>query len=282
LIRTGAFERKLLVLVTSTGNGWVDSNAIDTLEYIHGGDTAVMAFQYSYLPSAISLLADKDAATDASIDMFDEVHQYWATLDEATRPDFYIHGLSLGAHGSQAAVSSVQLFNDPIDGALWAGPPFVSEFWQQLTENRDEGTPIWRPAYGDGTTIRFTNEGEGLQDNPEEWQDNRFIYIQQAGDPIVLFRPDSLYRPLEWLKPETRTPKAPPSMSWYPVVTFWQLIIDMWLGTKDTLPDGAGHRYGSPSYIDGWIALTEPEGWPAERVEAFKDYFLSLGNPNQP
>jgi uncharacterized membrane protein len=282
LLRTNAFERQALVLVTSTGNGWVDANAIDSLEYMYGGDTAIVAFQYSYLPSVYSLIADQDAATDASLAMFNEIHQYWQTLDEETRPVFYLYGLSLGAYGSQAAVSSVSLFNDPINGALWAGPPFVSEFWRQITRDRDPGSPIWRPVYQGGTTIRFTNQGEGLQDAPDAWQENRFIYLQQAGDPIVFFPPDSLYREPEWLSEESRSPKAPSTMRWYPVVTFWQLIFDMVLATSDTLPDGNGHRYGSDSYIDSWVALTQPENWSEQRTEELKELFNNMGNPNQP
>lgn len=282
LIRTNAFERHLLLLVTSTGNGWVDANALDSLEYMYGGDTAIVAFQYSYLPSTFALIVDKTSAPNASVAMFNEIHHYWQDLDESSRPEFYLQGLSLGAYGSQAAVSSVDVFNDPIDGALWAGPPFVSEFWQRITQNRDAGTPIWRPVYRGGTTIRFTNLGEGLQDEPEQWQDNRFVYLQQAGDPIVFFSFDSLYRRPEWLRGESRSPKAPSSMQWYPIVTFWQLVVDMVLATNDSLPDGNGHRYGSDSYIDAWVALTQPANWSNQQTEALKMLFNTMGNPNKP
>ena len=282
LIRTGAFEREVLVVVTSTGNGWVDANSVDALEYMYRGDTAIAAFQYSYLPSVYSLLADKDTSTQATMAMFNEIHQYWAALDEETRPALYLYGLSLGAYGSQAAVSHVSQFNDPIDGALWAGPPFVSEFWQQITRDRDSGTPIWHPVYQGGATIRFTNTGEELQDEKEEWQENRFLYLQQAGDPIVFFTVNSLYRQPEWLDQESRSPKAPPDMRWYPVVTFWQTIFDMVLATSDTLPDGNGHRYSSDAYIDSWVALTVPDNWDSQRTVALKERFDRMGNPNKP
>lgn len=282
LIRTNGFERDVLILVTSTGNGWVDSNALNSLEYINRGNTTTVAFQYSYLPSVYSLMADKDAATEASVSMFNTIHRYWQELDEDTRPEFYLHGLSLGAYGSQAAVSNVNLFNDPIDGALWAGPPFVSEFWRQITKDREVGTPVWRPVYQGGTTIRFTNQGEDLAETPETWLDNRIIYLQQAGDPIVFFTPSSLYRAPEWLHEDERSPKAPAEMKWYPVVTFWQLIFDMVLGTSDTLPDGNGHRYASGSYIDSWIALMEPADWSSAQTEQLKELFLTMDNPNKP
>lgn len=282
LLRTGAFEREVLALVTSTGNGWVDANSVDALEYIFAGNTALVAFQYSFLPSVYAMVADSDAATDASVAMFNTIHEYWQTLDEGSRPDFYLYGLSLGAFGSQAAVSSVNLFNDPIDGALWAGPPFVSTFWRQLTRDRDPGTPVWRPVYQGGRTIRFTNQGEGLQENTQAWQENRFVYLQQAGDPIVFFPPTSLFRVPEWLQADQRSPKAPPEMRWYPVATFWQLVFDMVLGTSDALPDGNGHRYPSSSYIDAWVALSQPPRWDESRTDALKALFDAMGNPNRP
>lgn len=282
LVRTGAFERDVLVLVTSTGNGWVDANSVNALEYIFAGNTAIASFQYSYLPSVYSLLADKDAATDASLAMFNKIQGHWRTLDPDDRPDFYLYGLSLGAFGSQAAVSSVSQFNDPIDGALWAGPPFVSEFWRQITRDREAGTPIWLPVYQDGTTIRFTNTGANLQDAMEMWQDNRFVYLQQAGDPIVFFEPESLFREPEWLQEESRSPKAPTQMHWVPVVTFWQLIFDMVLATNDSIPDGNGHRYSSSAYIDAWVALATPANWGDAQTDALKTLFQNSGNLNIP
>ena len=51
----GAFERSVLVLVMPVGTGWVDPAAVDTLEYLHGGDVASVALQYSYLTSVLSL-----------------------------------------------------------------------------------------------------------------------------------------------------------------------------------------------------------------------------------
>ena len=47
LVRAGGFDRRTLVVVTTTGSGWVDPGAVDSVEYITGGDTATVSIQYS-------------------------------------------------------------------------------------------------------------------------------------------------------------------------------------------------------------------------------------------
>ena len=68
LERTGAFDRKLLVIVPTTGTGWINPVAARSLEMMYNGDTALVGVQYSYLPSWISFLGDqkKSAASKAS------------------------------------------------------------------------------------------------------------------------------------------------------------------------------------------------------------------------
>src|SRR5690606_31242317 len=51
LIRVKAFDRSVLIVATPTGTGWLDPAAVDTVEYMHNGDTAIVSMQYSYLPS---------------------------------------------------------------------------------------------------------------------------------------------------------------------------------------------------------------------------------------
>lgn len=47
LKRVGGFERSVLVVATPTGTGWLDPGAVDTLEFLHAGDTAIVSMQYS-------------------------------------------------------------------------------------------------------------------------------------------------------------------------------------------------------------------------------------------
>ncbi len=264
LLRTGAFERDVLVVATSTGTGWLDPVAVDSLEYIHAGNTAIVSLQYSYLPSWISLLVDTEAARASAQALFDAVHDHWQTLDEDQRPELYLYGLSLGAYGSESSASRVSLLNDPVNGALWVGPPFVSDYWNAVTDNRDPGSPAWRPEVGDGRVIRFTNAVGDLERSATQWQDNRFIYLQYPTDPVVFFRPDSLVSQPEWLQGE-RGPGVTPDFHWYPLVTFWQLLVD--LPNAGSVPRGYAHQYSAASYVDSWVALTQPSGWTDAKTE---------------
>ena len=46
LERTNAFSRKVLVLATATGTGWLEPQSVDAIEYMYGGDTAIVSQQY--------------------------------------------------------------------------------------------------------------------------------------------------------------------------------------------------------------------------------------------
>ena len=92
LDRTGAFDRSVLAVVTTTGTGWINPAMIDPLEYMYDGDTAVTAIQYSYLPSWISFIADKAVAQEAGRDLFDDVYARWLELRPATGPGSWCTG----------------------------------------------------------------------------------------------------------------------------------------------------------------------------------------------
>ena len=77
LVKMGAFNRKVLAVGTTTGTGWIDENAADPLEYMFNGDTAIVATQYSYLPSWLSFLVDKSRAKAAGVTLFDAVYAEW-------------------------------------------------------------------------------------------------------------------------------------------------------------------------------------------------------------
>jgi uncharacterized membrane protein len=179
LQRTGAFEREVLVVATTTGTGWLDPKAVDPLEYIHGGDTAIVGVQYSFLPSWISLFADQQITKDTSTIVFSTIHDYWRQLPEESRPEIYVYGLSLGSFGAESVLSSINIVNEPLDGAVFSGPTLFNQLHSELTEQRDDSSPAWQPVVDDGRTVRFTGKENALNIPSAEWEDTRIVYTQQ-------------------------------------------------------------------------------------------------------
>jgi uncharacterized membrane protein len=272
LKRTGGFDREVLVVVVPTGTGWVDPAAVDTLEYLHRGNTATVAVQYSYLASWISLMVEPAYGSDTARALFKEVYNYWTTLPKDRRPRLYLHGLSLGALNSQLSADIYDVVGDPFQGALWSGPPFSSATWASITASRNEGSPAWLPTFRDGSIVRFTNQNNKLAIPGATWGPIRVVYLQYASDAVTFFDWRSLYREPAWLKGE-RGPDVSPSFRWVPVVTMLQLGFDAMIAT--TSPMGHGHVYAPEHYIDAWLEVTQPEGWNADDVERLKTVFRS-------
>ena len=264
LKRTGAFDRDVLVVATTTGTGFLEPNAIESLEFLHNGNTAIAGVQYSYLPSWISILADQEITKETSRVVFDTVHDYWSSLPEGSRPELYLFGLSLGSFGVEAILNSISVLNSPIDGALLAGPPFVNDLWSDLTANRDEESPASLPVYEEGTTVRFTALENALGEPSGSWGDTRLVYLQHASDPITFFSPGLAFNSPEWLEEGQRGPDVSDEMSWVPLVTMWQVFGD--LPVAGGVPAGYGHLYNGGEYLDGWIGITEPEDWDDART----------------
>ena len=258
LKRTDAFSRSILVIATPTGTGWLDAGAIDTLEYLHQGDTAVVGVQYSYLQSPIALVLDPERVKRSAEIVFNTIYDHWRSLPENERPELYLHGLSLGAFGSEASVEAYTLLGDPIAGALWAGPPFANEAWPRVKAARVAGSPAWLPQFEDGSLIRFMGQEPYDSDQFADWGPLRVVYLLYPSDAIVFFEWDLWLREPDWLKGE-RGSDISPYLAWYPFVTFWQVGFDMLVTTK--VPLGHGHQYDPDHYLSAWIDLTEPEGW---------------------
>ena len=271
MIRVGAFERSLLIVTIPTGTGWVDEMGIDPVEYLHDGDIASVAVQYSYLASWLSLLVEPGYGSETATALFDEVYDYWTKLPKDTRPKLYLYGLSLGAMNSQLSSELFQVLGDPYQGALWSGPPFTSRLWRSITSNRNEGTPEWLPEFRDGSYARFTNQNNALKLPNSHWGPMRIVYLQYASDPIVFFDPKDFYREPDWMK-IPRGSDVSPQLKWYPVVSMLQLAIDLMMAT--TTPIGHGHVYAPQHYIDAWVEVTDVK-WAQADIDRLKEYFIA-------
>jgi uncharacterized membrane protein len=269
LIRVGGFERPVLLLVTPTGTGWIDPASLDTVEYLHRGNIATVAAQYSYLNSPLALLTEGAYGVEMARTLFHKIYGYWRTLPAESRPRLYLHGLSLGALNSDLSFNLYDIIDAPFHGALWSGPPFRTASWRTMTAQREPGTPAWLPRFRGGKVVRFMNQ-HGMTGDPAGWGAFRIVFLQYGSDPIVFFDPASAWREPDWLD----TPRAPdvmPGLRWFPVVTMLQVAADMMIGTA---PPGFGHVYAPSDYIDAWHALTEPGDWSPPELQRLKDVFV--------
>ncbi|AEF39149.1 alpha/beta hydrolase [Hoyosella subflava] len=274
LVRTGAFEREVLVVASTTGTGWINPSAMQSLELIYGGDTAIVGVQYSFLPSALSFLVDRDVAADTGKELFDAVHEEWLRHDPEARPRLYVFGESLGSFGSEAAFDGLADLREKVSGALWVGPVNSNSLWRSLTERRDPGSPAIQPTYAGGLVVRFANRVEDLEaiDEGAPWLEPRVLYLQHPTDPVVWWSPELLFQRPDWLR-EPPGYDVSPSMQWRPIVTFWQVSAD--LANAARIPHGHGHLYSS-SILDGWLAIGTPDGWTDADTEQARDILGSI------
>ncbi len=255
--RAGAFDRAVIGVVTPTGTGWVDHNVTDALEYMYGGDTALVSMQYSYLPSWISFLADQSKVSESATALITAVHARWSELPAATRPKLLLFGESLGSFGTETAFANSAAMTSGADGILLVGPPFANPIRQALLDTRDPGSPIWDPVFTAGT-VEFTQHPPDLR-TPAGARPPAVVYLQNSSDPIVWWSPELIFQRPAWLD-HPRGPDVSPDMHWYPLVTFWQTAVDQVFAIN--VPAGHGHVYGS-GVADGWAALAPPPGWSA-------------------
>ncbi len=257
LERTEAFGRQVMVIFTSTGTGWVDPNAAEAIEYMYNGDSALVSMQYSYLPSWVSLLSDKATVTNASKILISTIEAKLDTLPPNNRPRLLIFGESLGVYGTEYTYENLTNLLQRTDGALFVGPPHGSPIWNDLTSKRDASTPVWQPTYASGQHVRFGVNANDANTLKNEWQQPRVLYLQQASDPVVWWTSDLLFHKPDWLKGE-RGPDVSKRMQYFPIVTFWQVTVDLLFASD--MPFGHGHNYGA-KLVDGWAAVAAPKDW---------------------
>lgn len=268
LERTRAFERRVVALITPTGTGWVDPSGATTLEYLYGGDTAVVTVQYSYLPSWVSFLVDRDRASRAARTLMLAVTDRVRALPPAERPRVVSYGESLGALGGQNGFRDLPELTSRVDAALWVGSPMGARMRDGFTASRRPGSPERLPVYGDGRVVRFSAHGRDLADRPAP----RVVYLQHASDPVAWWSPALLFGEPAWMR-EQRRDDVPAAMRWYPVVTFWQVSVDLTISMN--VPQGHGHHYGGEQ-VDAWYAMLRPAGWSPARLQALRERIEAL------
>ena len=268
LVRAGGMERKNLLVVTTTGTGWVEPSAVGSLEYLTGGDVATVSLQYSHLPSWLSFLVDQERAREAGRQLYDAVYEQWSALPARGRPRLYVFGESLGSFGGETAFSGEFDLANRTDGALFVGPPNFNPLYRGFVDDRDLGSREVEPVYRGGRTIRFSpRPREAIEPVGRPWDGPRVLYMQHPSDPITWWSTDLVLSRPDWLE-EPRGSDVLDATRWVPFVTFWQVSADLALGFS-TEP-GHGHNY-SGEHVDGWASILRPDGWTAAQADVLRE-----------
>ncbi|WP_413768735.1 alpha/beta-hydrolase family protein [Rhodococcus pyridinivorans] len=143
LRRARAFDRPHLVVAVPTGSGWVDAAAVRGFENRWGDDVAIVAQQYSDMPSWATFVLDRGAAEEEARALVTALRAHLSTLPDERRPALHVYGQSLGATGASA------VFDDqPEPCALFlAGPPAgVRTDGASVRANTSDPVVWWRPS----------------------------------------------------------------------------------------------------------------------------------------
>jgi uncharacterized membrane protein len=54
-------------------------------------------------------------------------------------------------------------------------------------------------------------------------------------------------------------------MGWFPLVTMWQVALD--LPGAGNVPWGFGHMYTYRSNLESWVEITQPKDWTTEKTD---------------
>ncbi|MCB1246893.1 MAG: alpha/beta-hydrolase family protein, partial [Acidimicrobiia bacterium] len=202
--RCRAFERSILVAACPAGTGYVNFIAAETVEYMTGGDCAVVAVQYGSLPSMLSL----DKVPIASATYRKLLVACREEIDLTGSPTRLVaYGESLGALAGESGLRTATDDGTLVtDRALWVGTPVGSLLFDRLVA---DGTPVFdSPADLDGREA------------------GAITFLNHDNDPVTKFEPAIAYRMPGWMEPKDRGRGTDPAQRWIPGVAFFQGLID--------------------------------------------------------
>jgi uncharacterized membrane protein len=241
LDRTGVLNRSVLLLVSPTGTGYVNYQAVETLEYLTRGDCATLTLQYSKRPSPLSLGRVETGRTQNDL-LFLRLWERLEAMEPSERPRVVLFGESLGAHTSQDAFvhrGTRGLRDRGIDSALWIGTPYASEWKSEV---------LGGPRHDTDTALigRFNAITELEQLEDERAGRLRYVMLTHNNDAVAYFGLDLFLACPPWLGPPETRPSGVPRMARYgPIVTFLQTLIDM-KNSMTVVPgvfEAKGHDY---------------------------------------
>lgn len=222
LERLGAFDREYLLLFSPTGTGWVDQTVIESAEILARGNIATCCVQYGRSPSFLAL--HKVALGRMQFrQLLWGVRQRLADRPPSNRPKVLVFGESLGAWSSSDVVMDEGIAGFDrygIDRALWFGLPGLAK-WSKTGMREGSGDTV-----PEGTVRAFDNPGQLAELTEDELRRLRAVVLDHDNDPIAQVSLRLAVKRPPWLNGEQRGRGVPQSMTWSPLITFVQVVVD--------------------------------------------------------
>jgi len=237
LLRTGAFDRKVLAFASPTGSGYINYVMAEALEYMTLGDCAIATMQYSMLPSSMSLTRT-GLAVEQNRAFMHAVTGYMRGMDPSKRPRFVLFGESLGAQTLQdvwrhRTVEAID--RDFVHSSIFLGTPSATEFAKSWRLDPQRVDPK-------GTIIEIDDFGQYADLDEERKAAVRHFLISHFDDPIPKFGTNLLMRQPWWLGPaDQRPPRVPKSSKWRPGTSFVLTGVDL-INAESVVPGRFGRR----------------------------------------
>jgi uncharacterized membrane protein len=258
LRRTGALDRRLLVVSCPAGTGYVNTLPMEVVDYATLGEAASVAVQYARLPSLLAIQQTPEGAEHHRM-LLEAIRAELDGRPAERRPRVVVYGESLGAWAGQDAFIGRQLtgFDElGVDVALWVGTPYYSKWRRQALFGAPDGLP---PG-----SVEEIDSPSDLDSDPEGRR--RAVLLTHRNDPVNRLEASILFRQPDWLGAR-RLAGIPREQQWVPFVTALQTIVDTFNATNPTpgVFRATGHDYRAdlPRVTVAAYKLPEPsdEQW---------------------
>jgi uncharacterized membrane protein len=269
--------RRHMMVPATTSSGFLNPVAMSSFEFMHGGDTAIMAVQ-SGVTKAAGEMHHMARATATHHEILTRLEARLAQLPEGVEhPTTYVYGESFGAWTSQNVLLGTgdgnmsalarklghwngevswtdgrtltpeigrQRFRElGIDRAMYVGTPKFAMLRPGLEEMGAELTTGEHPPV---RTVKNLIQAKEL--TAEDADAMRVTFLQHDADPVGLFHPKLLWERAEFLGPKaTRGDNVSPYQHYVPIVTGIQTALDQQMAQyfKQGVLEAKGHDYRS-------------------------------------
>lgn len=259
----GGFDRGLICVASPTGVGYVNYTIIEALEYLTRGDCATVVPQYALVPSALAMPRTAEGVHLTRL-VLEGIRDRISAMPTDQRPRVVLMGESLGANvaldvstvpGPYTGIPALDHLG--VDGGVYFGVPFRSEFWQRWRVNPEAMDP-------DHRLLCVAQPDEAPPLSPGSM---RHLMLVHNDDPVNKFGYSMVLQPPWWMgPPATRPPGVPRETRFRPVSTFAIATIDL-LNGMNSKP-GQFKRQGHDYRIEARMGLQRSYGLECTPAQA--------------